>query len=85
MPGQLDIPEQNISMKRPTISKMNPEEANRYLTELGLGFGIDATSQSPWEERSVRQVCPIREGLHDVVISDEGGNWQTFHQKVESQ
>ena len=80
-----DNPVQSISVKRSTINRMKPKEAAKLLTDLGLGFGIDATSRNPWRQKSVCQVCRIREGQDDVVIIDEGGNWQSFYQKVESQ
>ena len=73
------------ALKRSAISRMQTSEANKLLTDLGLGFGIDATSRNPWGQKSVCQVCPIRERENDVVIIDEGGSWQSFHQKVESQ
>ena len=74
-----------MSVKTSAVNRMSPGEACKYVADCGLGFGIDATSPSPWKNKLAYRVCHIGEGKDDVVIVDEGGSWESFYHKVESQ
>ena len=74
-----------MAMENSILNQMEPSKASKYLANLGLGIGIDATSQRPWDDKLAYRVCRIREDGGDVVILDEGGNWTNFSRQVSSE
>ena len=62
-------------------SVLTPEEIGRMI-DLGLGRGVDATSPSPWLNKSafqVREVTP-----HNIIGTEEGGVLQSYSHEVAS-
>lgn len=68
-------------MKRAAKSVLTPDEIGR-MVDLGLGRGVDATSHSPWLNKTsfqVREVTP-----YNIIGTDEGEVLQSYSHEVSS-
>ena len=52
------------------------------MIDLGLGRGVDATSPSPWLNKSAFQVREVTS--HNIIGTDEGGVLQSYSHEVSS-
>lgn len=55
----------------------------KVATVMGLGSSVDATNCRPWSKKSSYQPCYLQS--EDVIVRDEGGNWQSYMRTVSSQ
>lgn len=53
-------------------------------TMMGLGCGVDATNPKLWSKKSAYQAWQGHEN-GDIIVLDEGGNWQSYKKSVSSQ
>ena len=68
--------------EQPRVGSIYTEDEVHIFTDLGLGRGVDASNPKPWVNRSsfqVRQATP-----HNVVSTEEGNLYRSFHNEVES-
>ena len=64
------VPTEPVSDKIEAV--ISPHEV-QWLTDLGLGRGVDATKSNLWKEKSSLQVQTISKSLDNVIGTDEGG------------
>ena len=55
-----------------------------WLTDMGLGRGVDNTKRDPWKDKSSVQVRPISLNLDNVIGTDDGGIRKYFEREVMS-
>ena len=65
---------------RPIVS---PDEV-QWLTDMGLGRGVDATKANMWKEKSSFQVQSVSKSLDNIIGTDEGGARNYFEREVSS-
>lgn len=63
---------------KPVVS---PDEA-QWLTDLGLGRGVDATKANLWKEKSSFQVQAVSKSLNNIVGTHESGARKYFEREV---
>ena len=63
------------------IAAVSPEEV-QWLTDIGLGRGIDNTKHNPWKYKSSFQVRTISESLDDIIGTDSGGVRKYFEKEI---
>ena len=68
--------------KQHRVGSIYTEEEVHIFTDLGLGRGVDATNPKPWINRSSFQVREATQ--HNVVVTEEGNLYRSFHNEVES-
>ena len=53
-----------------------------WLTDMGLGRGVDNTKHDPWKDKSSVQVRPISPTLDNIIGTDDGGIRKYFEREV---
>ena len=66
-----------------TKSVVSPDEV-QWLTDLGLGRGVDATKVDLWKEKSSFQVQSISTSLDNIIGTNEGGERNYFEREISS-
>lgn len=66
-----------------TVAIVSPDEV-QWLTDMGLGRGVDATKANLWKEKSSFQVQSISESLDNIIGTDEGGARNYFEREISS-
>ena len=64
-----------------TIPVVSPDEM-QWLTDLGLGRGVDATKPNLWKEKSSFQVQSISKSLDNIVGTSESGARNYYEREV---
>ena len=62
---------------------VTPDEV-QWLTDMGLGRGVDATKADLWKEKSSFQVQSVSKSLDNIIGTDEGGARNYFEREVSS-
>ena len=60
---------------------VSPEEV-QWLTDIGLGRGIDNTKHNPWKYKSSFQVRAISKSLDNIIGTDSGGIKKYFEKEI---
>ena len=63
---------------KPVVS---PNEV-QWLTDLGLGRGVDATKPNLWKEKSSFQVQAVSKSLNNIIGTQESGARKYFEREV---
>ena len=63
---------------KPVVS---PDEV-QWLTDLGLGRGVDATKPNLWKEKSSFQVQAVSKSLNNIIGTQESGARKYFEREV---
>ena len=56
----------------------------QWLTDMGLGRGVDATKSDLWKEKSSFQVLSISKSLDNIIGTDECGAHNYFEREISS-
>ena len=62
---------------------ISPDEV-QWLTDMGLGRGVDATKSDLWKEKSSFQVQSISKSLDNIIGTDECGARNYFEREISS-
>ena len=62
---------------------ISPDEV-QWLTDMGLGRGVDATKVDLWKEKSSFQVLSISKSLDNIIGTNEGGERNYFEREISS-
>ena len=63
---------------KPVVS---PDEV-QWLTDLGLGRGVDATKPNLWKEKSSFQVQAVSKSLNNIIGTQESGAQKYFEREI---
>ena len=63
---------------KPVVS---PDEV-QWLTDLGLGRGVDATKSDLWKEKSSFQVQAVSKSLNNIIGTQESGARKYFEREI---
>ena len=65
------------------IAAVSAEEV-QWLTDIGLGRGVDNTKHNPWKYKSSFQVREISPSLKNIIGTDSGGIRKYFEKEIMS-
>ena len=71
------------SETKKTLATVSQDEV-QWLTDMGLGRGVDATKADLWKEKSSFQVQSVSKSLDNIIGTDEGGARNYFEREVSS-
>lgn len=83
MTGSGTLPRMSSHRKSAQTHKVDPAklELMKYAVSLGLGRGLDATSKSPWTNKSSFQVRRVH---HSIMETNEGGVLSSYQHELAS-
>ena len=56
----------------------------QWLTDMGIGRGVDATKSNLWKNKSSFQVQTISKSLDNIIVTDEGGARNYYERVIQS-